>query len=172
MSTSPSSSLDDLRRQARRLLRAARLGEAEALARLARLRGFSGYATERIGDHAQLKHALAAVAEEAGFPSWPAAKAALEIRDLGLPMWEHSLAPLLNRWFARYEEARANREQEGGYLLPYQNQFFVCESEGVRLLGLPPEDPDWQRIGHDWVQPKDLAALARLREKRRAALRG
>jgi hypothetical protein len=153
-------------------LRDARSGDAVALGRFARLRAFADVPPAQLAERLQLKQALAAVAEDAGFPTWLAAKTGLDGRDPGLPMWDQTLAPLLSRWFARYDEARASREREGGYLLPYKNQFFVCESEAVRLLGLSPDDPDWERIGHDWVQPKDLAALARLREKRRAALRG
>jgi hypothetical protein len=48
-------------------------------------------------------------------------------------------------------------------LFPYgPRQFVVCESGFVRALGVDPADPDWERIGHDWVRPKDPAARARL----------
>jgi hypothetical protein len=50
--------------------------------------------------------------------------------------------------------------------LPYKGQFFVTLSEGIRELGLDPDDPDWELIGWDWVQPKDDAAWKRLKEKR------
>ena len=60
----------------------------------------------------------------------------------------------------------------GGYLLPYRHQFLVCESEAIRLLGLDPGDPDWERIGRDWVRPADRDAWRRLRDRRIAVLRG
>ena len=36
----------------------------------------------------------------------------------------------------------------------------------MRELGLDPEDPDWERIGHDWVRPQDREAWTRLCAKR------
>lgn len=71
----------------------------------------------------------------------------------------------LNRWFARYEDARASLESEGGYLLPFRRQFFVCGADAVRLLGLDPDDPDWARVGWDCVRPADEAACERLRQR-------
>jgi hypothetical protein len=73
---------------------------------------------------------------------------------------------VVNRWFTTYEAARASLEAEGGYLLPYRRHFFVTLREGVRELGLDPDDPDWARIGWDWVRPADAEAWARLRAKR------
>ena len=81
-------------------------------------------------------------------------------------MHARRLDVLLNRWFATYEDARASREQMGGFLLPYSQQFFICEPERIRELGLDPDDPDWKRIGWDWVKPLDRLAWERLREKR------
>lgn len=73
---------------------------------------------------------------------------------------------VLNRWFRSYEEASASLLSEGGYLLPYKGQFFITLSEGIRELGLDPDDPDWALIGWDWVCPKDSDAWQRLKEKR------
>lgn len=82
-----------------------------------------------------------------------------------------TLDVFLNRWFANYDEARAAREEGGGYLLPYRHHFFVCEADAVRAIGLEPDDPDWERIDWDAARPSDEEAFARLREKRRAAAR-
>ena len=57
-------------------------------------------------------------------------------------------------------------EEIPGYLLPYRHQFVICESAGIDALGLDPDDPDWERIGYDWVRPSDPAAWARLRTRR------
>lgn len=85
-------------------------------------------------------------------------------------MYVPRMDAILNRWFRNYTEARASLEAEGGYLLPYKNHFFVTLTEGIRDLGLDPEDPDWERIGWDWVQPKDREAWERLKEKRQQAV--
>jgi hypothetical protein len=84
-------------------------------------------------------------------------------------MYVPRMDAILNRWFTTYEEARASLESEGGYQLPYRSQFFVTTSEGIRELGLDPEDADWARIGWDWVRPSEKAAWERLNEKRALA---
>lgn len=84
-------------------------------------------------------------------------------------MYVSRMDAVLNRWFTTYEEARASLEAEGGYLLPYRRQFFVTEGEGIRELGIDPNDADWERIGWDWVQPKNREAWERLKEKREQA---
>ena len=85
-------------------------------------------------------------------------------------MYVGRMDAVLNRWFANYAEASASLETEGGYLLPYKGQFFVTLSEGIRDLGIDPDDPDWARIGWNWVQPKDPEAWQRLKEKREQAI--
>jgi len=87
-------------------------------------------------------------------------------------MYVASMDVFLNNWFVTYEEARAVRAAEGGYLFPYRNHFFVAGSGAVRELGLDPTDPDWERIGWDWVRPADREAWERLDAQRTiAALR-
>jgi hypothetical protein len=172
-----------LRESARRLLKELRSADpaisAPAARRFLRLRSFADRSVATLlddRDHVRLKHALAVVAEEHGHDSWTALKAAADSRpvsaapDDGPPMYERGLGGLLNRWFASYSEARASLADHGGYLLPYRTQFFVCESEGVRALGIDPDDPDWERIGRDWVRPGDLDAWRRLRDRRREAI--
>lgn len=84
-------------------------------------------------------------------------------------MWVTGMAAFLNHWFSDYAEARAHLERAGGFLLPYGAQYFVAESAAITHLGLDPDDPDWARIGYDWVRPADAVAFARLREKREIA---
>jgi hypothetical protein len=50
--------------------------------------------------------------------------------------------------------------------LPYEDQFFVTVPDAIRELGLDPADPDWERIGFDWVRPRDPEAWGRLSIKR------
>jgi len=76
----------------------------------------------------------------------------------------------LNHWFTDYGEARTFLKKDGGYLLPYREQFVITEANGIRELGLDPDDPDWERIGRDWVKPHDLDAWERLKIKRLIAI--
>jgi hypothetical protein len=84
-------------------------------------------------------------------------------------MYAESMHAFVNRWFTTYEQARASREKEGGFLFPYKSQFFITEREAIRELGLDPDDPDWKLIGWDWVKPLDPAAFERLKKKRATA---
>ena len=84
--------------------------------------------------------------------------------------YQDNLDVFLNRWFASYEQARASLETEGGFLLPYRNQFFICAEGLIRALGLDPEDPDWELVGRDLARPADAEAHRRLVEKRRKVL--
>lgn len=84
-------------------------------------------------------------------------------------MWVTGMAVFLNHWYSDYAQARAHRDAEGGYLLSYRSQYFIVGGEAIRELGLDPDDPDWSRIGWDWVRPADQSAWERLRAKREAA---
>lgn len=169
METEGHSSLSEYRIQARRLLNQLRHADAEeAAARFRRLRSFSGKNPAQIMQDAQLKHALTVVALEYGYGSWTELKDAAETTSPS--MYAGELDVFLNRWFVSYEEASASLEAEGGFLLPYRNQFFVCEQSAIQMLGLDPEDPDWGRIGYDWVKPRDWRAWRRLAYRREQAL--
>lgn len=93
-------------------------------------------------------------------------------REASETIWyPRRLDVFLNRWFASYEDARKALETEGGYLLPYKRQFFVCEAEAIRAMGLEPDDPDWEKINRDGARPADEQAYQRLYEKREQAVR-
>lgn len=179
----------ECRVRARRLLnqlrRADREEAAQAAARLRLLRSFSDERVDRILEargSVKLKHALAVVALEQGYESWRALKEAAAEATGRAPgsapaapdreTYDPRMDVFLNRWFARYGDAHASLEEEGGFLFPYGRQFFVCEEGAIRVLGLDPADPDWGRIGHDWAKPRDPEAWQRLREKRKLAPRG
>ena len=82
-------------------------------------------------------------------------------------LWYHPyLDVFLNRWYANYDDARQSLDADGGFLLPYQKHFFICQPEVITALGLDPNDPDWEKIGHDCVKPLDAEAFARLRQQR------
>ena len=107
-------------------------------------------------------HALAVVAFERGFLSWVALLEAWLPELHRVTMYVDRMAAFLNRWFASYAEAAASRHAEGGFLLPFRKQFFVASRGAVAELGLDPDDPDWARIGYDWVKPRDAEAHLRL----------
>lgn len=173
-------SLDRCRARARRLhqdLSAADPVRSRAAAeRFRRLRSFAALGADELiaaRDRVQRKHALLVVALELGHESWDALRAAVERAAAAAPMpgmYTAAMAVYLNRWFADHAEARASLAERGGYLLPFRDQCFLTDADAVRLLGLDPDDPDWRRIGFDWVRPADAAAHGRLVARRRAAI--
>tara|TARA_R110000868_G_scaffold163812_3_gene396195 strand:+ start:998 stop:1447 length:450 start_codon:yes stop_codon:yes gene_type:complete len=101
------------------------------------------------------KQALSVIAIEKGFESWPALKSQLPFVKGGF----------LNHWFANYEEAKSKQLVDGGYLLPYQKQFFIVDDSYIENLGFDISDPDWKSIGYDWAKPDDIHAWKRLYRK-------
>ena len=85
--------------------------------------------------------------------------------------YQTNLDVFLNRWYADYEQARQSRERHGGFLLPFQKHFFICQPDVISALGLDPQDSDWEKIGYDCAHPQDPEALDRLRQKREAIVR-
>ncbi|MBS2032030.1 MAG: hypothetical protein JST54_29295 [Deltaproteobacteria bacterium] len=146
--------LDDAKIRARLLLKSLRRSDPDAVARFQALRSL---APSRI----QLKHALTVIALEAGHDSWASLKRALT--DSTERLYPREPGGFLNAWFSRYDDARACREAQGGFLFPYRSQFFVATASFVKdALELSPDDADWARIGWDWERPKDQAAWQRL----------
>ncbi|MBP2159978.1 MULTISPECIES: hypothetical protein [Asticcacaulis] len=92
-------SIDSLKRDAARLLKQARAGDDAALKRFTSLRSPP--------ETLQLKHALAVVADEAGFDSWTELKQAQSGLDFSEFFAGPSFRDSLNPWFNNYEEARA-----------------------------------------------------------------
>lgn len=101
------------------------------------------------------KHALTVIAIENSFKSWADLKSQIDFIVGGF----------LNIWFANYQEAKVHQQSSGGFLFPYKNQFFICESGYIERLGFDPNDPDWKLIGWDWANPSDKTAWQRLYKK-------
>lgn len=101
------------------------------------------------------KQALAVIAIEKGFKSWSELKCQLPFIRGGF----------LNQWFKNYGDAKNYLQSNGGFLLPFQNQYFVCDNDYINNLGFNSEDKDWQLINFDWVQPKNKEAWQRLYKK-------
>lgn len=161
-----------------KLLRSANSENAlQAAARLQVLPHFANVAPEQIvnrKDEIKRKHALSVIAQENGRSSWQKFKAnfereakreAMRSRGTYTSLYPQRCEGFLNEWCPTYEVARQHLGQMGGYLLPYKTQYFICTPEFIKTLGLHPDDPDWQRIGWDWVKPADRDAWERLNSK-------
>lgn len=124
-----------------------------------RFQSFPGFKNLSLDEivHADMKrkHALAVIANEKGFQSWADLKCQLPFIRGGF----------LNQWFANYAEAKSYQQVHGGFLLPYRTQFFMCDTHYIDNLGFDSEDPDWNLIGHDWVNPDNQRAWQRLYKK-------
>ena len=116
-------------------------------------------AKARAGTPIALKDAYTLIAKSAGFVSWQAMKATVETHELLRP---RQASALWSVWYGTYEEGKAHLDQHGGYLLPYQKQCFVCDTDYLASLGLQPGDPDLLQVGNDWVKPCDEGAYKRL----------
>ena len=146
--------IDRLKRGAARLLKAARAGDPAATARFA---VFDNPPAEP-----QLKHALAVIAREAGFPGWAELKKTREGLDFSEFFARPGLGDTLNAWFSSHDEARAHQQAAGGVILPYRHQVFVTSTAILGRLGFEPDHPDWAAIGHDFVRPASSEAHARI----------
>jgi len=145
----------------------------EAIARFRALSTFASLSSEDQKPIAelQLKHAMTVISVENGYESWTELKAALEneattsplaeVKDQFYPMRG---AAYWNNWFASYKKAKDVHKQSGGFLLPFRNQFFICEEGFVDELGIPAALPEWKEIGFDWVHPAHVKAWLRLNE--------
>lgn len=111
--------------------------------------------SEIIKSDIKRKHALAVIATEKGFKSWSDLKCQLPFIHGGF----------LNHWFAKYVDAKSFQQLNGGFILPYKNQFFICDANYINHLRLNAEDPDWKLINHDWINPTNMNAWNRLYKK-------
>ena len=120
--------------------------------------------------HGHGQSTLVVAVRQRGLPHAEAPKTmTIPLEETGPDMWISRMDVFLSRWFATYQDARRALDTDGGYLLPYGNQFFITVADAIRELGLDPDDPDWAAIGFDWVRPADRGAWDRLRLKREVA---
>lgn len=160
--------LDNLKAQARILHRQAAMLDAAAVARLRKLPELRGIDAAGLPAVIRRRHSLAVIARELGFDGWPHAVAVLggePVTDFGTLLYPPYGSGHANIWLATYEQARTIRNQNNGYLLAYKRQFVVTDGYFITSLGLDPEDPDWDRIGRDWVRPAEPEARDRLYER-------
>ena len=152
-----SSTVQEYKIQASILLKSLRGSDAEKAAkRFKRLPEFADLSiVDILQKDIKRKQALLLIAVENGFNSW---------LDLKMQV-NFIVGGYLNSWFPSYSEAKSHLKSAGGFLLPYKNQFFICDANYMKQIGFEPEDPDWKLIGYDWVVPDNKNAWQRLYKK-------
>lgn len=163
-----------LKTHARVYHRKVQAGDRDALARIRRLGEFKDLDDAAISLQVRRRHCLAAIAAEAGFDGWTHALQVLQgenTGDFGTLLYPGRCRAHFNIWCASHHEARQIHGESGGFLLAWRKQYLVVDDDYIRTLGLDPEDPDWGRMGRDWVKPQDAGARKNLYGKLvRAAL--
>lgn len=163
----PAFSVEECKIQASILLKSLRSADIKkahsAAKRFQKLSAYSNLSYEEIiKSDIKRKDALTVIAIEKGFTSWSELKCQLPFIRGGF----------LNQWFKKYDDAKKYLQSQGGFLLPYQNQFFVCDIDYINHLGFNSDDSDWKLIDFDWVKPKDQIAFQRLCKKWMRILEG
>ncbi|WP_051680627.1 hypothetical protein [Vibrio rhizosphaerae] len=180
------SRIDKCRVQANRLRKMVKLGlekesvEEDIKAILERFKT-SGILKSRSDDESiQLKRLntfsinkyLELLAKEAGYIDWSTMAQVIKVEDHiddteATELYRSGVSePNLNVWCPTYDDAKAYLDtHKGFYLLQFKGQCFLAQAPHIEGLGLNPQDPDWEKIGRDWVKPKDPEAKSRLREK-------
>jgi hypothetical protein len=157
--------ISNLKAHARLLHRQIGRLEPHAVARTRQLDEFRQRDPALLPASIKRRHCLAVIARELGFQGWPHAVGILrgtDSTDFGTLLYPKGADVHCNIWSASYAEARAIREQHGGYLLAYRRHYFIVDRHFITTLGLQPDDPDWELIGRDWVKPRNADARERL----------
>jgi hypothetical protein len=156
--------IEEYKIQASILLKSLRGSDPEnAAKRFKRLPEFAALSiADILQKNIKRKHALLLIAVENGFHSW---------LDLKMQV-NFIVGGYLNSWFSNYPEAKSYLLSTGGFLLPYKNQFFICNKHYIKQIGFEPDDPDWKLIGYDWVAPDDKKGWQRLYKKWSLSLGG
>ena len=136
--------------------------EAETLLR--QLPEFERFDLQALKQKAKHKHALQAIAMQNGFRTWNELKSNYD-QVLANTFVNAYVGGHLHKWFANYAEAKSEQQRNGGYLLPYKHQYFICDADYLAILGLDATDKDWQLIECDWVKPYNIKAWQRLLHK-------
>jgi len=153
-----------LKHLARRLQRAAEEGQPAVLQAIV-----ATLDEELPAQGPKRRHCLHAVSKRVGFRNWTHARNVLErseTTDRGTLMYRDSHGAISNIWSASYAEAREAQASSGGFVLPYKHQFQIVQAPYIRWLGLDPDDPAWDAIGRDWIEPTDSAAWTRITDLR------
>jgi hypothetical protein len=165
--------LEEYKNRASILLKHLRSDDAAKVSEAAKRFQILPFLAEESPERIKLKHALTVLAMENGFDTWADLKRNVEYNDKRNAFMNRNFTALcpkrcwgvLSNWEVRYEDALEDLQERGGYLLPYKQQFFVCQEAYIERLGLDPDDIDWELIGWNWVKPANIEAWERLNEK-------
>jgi len=181
--------LDELKIQAKILLKSARNNQSSAIQRLAKHSGNKPRSHSldlAYTDLAKLKHCQHVIAREVGFENWQHAYAILSANDntlsntasdsvavnMGKFWHSHSCDALINLWFSSYQKALiALQTKPSNYLIPYQQQFIVVTEDYLKLIDLHDVETSlWRDVKHDLVasyatEAWDEIAHTRLRNR-------
>lgn len=181
--------LNEIKIQAKILLKSARNNQPSAIQRLAnqsRQKSNSYSLDLAYTDLAKLKHCQHVLAREVGFENWQHAHSILGASDNKLSnnssgsgavnmgkLWHNSNCDaLINLWFSNYQEARlALQAEPSNYLIPYQQQFIVVTEDYIKVIALHEVDASlWRDVKHNLVdsyatEAWDRIAHIRLRNK-------
>ena len=117
---------------------------------------------EKAGEVLSLKQALEDMAKKLGHADWRGLKREQEWMDAVYPP---RFSRMLNLWFSGPADARAHLAKEGGTLIPYGKQCFICDGHYLAQLGLETGDADLVAVGPDWSLPADAPAWGRLTKR-------
>ena len=183
--------LDELKIQAKFLLKSARNNQPDAIQRLAKYSGNKPHSISldlSYTDIAKLKHCQHVLAREVGFQNWQHAHSILgacastqsnnvsDSKAVNMGKFWHSsnCDALINLWFSSYQEARlALLTEPNKYLIPYQQQFIVVTEDYIKVVALDTiDDSLWCDVQHDLVashatEAWDKIAHIRLRNRTR-----
>ncbi len=155
--------INQLKQHARILHRDAKAGDEKAIRRIRKIHGLGLEGDADIQQKVRRSHALTVIARELGFKGWQHLMAVFdgsETRNFGELLYPKASDAYWNIWSARYQEAKKIRKEHGGYLLPFQNQFFIVDEHFIRHIGIDPEDKNWTKIDRDLAGAKDVGARA------------
>ena len=62
-------------------------------------------------------------------------------------------------WFDKYNDAKGFLKKGQSVLLPFDKRYMIVQLSDVTTFNLSPDSDLWEKIGFDWVYPKDIQAL-------------
>ncbi|WP_372655902.1 glyoxalase superfamily protein [Halobacteriovorax sp.] len=102
------------------------------------------------GEEIALKDAFEIIAKSANYSNWKTLKDSYEYADLvNPPKWSAQW----KKWFSTKEEA-LKFQKENEFLMVYRKQFFICDSDYLKELGIDPTAEDICALGKDWTTEK------------------
>ncbi len=166
----PRNPVNELKVQASLLIKALRSPQInltqQALRRCQQYPGFTHFSQQQLEVAClglKRKTALNIVALEHGWENWAALVKRYDTR------WYPINSPFTLNWFSSYQEAKICQQEIAGFLLPYQNQFFVCNHHYIEWLGLDAQDDNWKKINFDAAHASHERALSQLTKKLKTA---